>query len=103
MAQTPQDFRPTPAHFWGVPHAAILTKQAMFTLAKLHSELAGKVIENKKEARRLTVSRLQVEAIMKLLEPGYSVRAISIRRRKLNALVHEGHGIPGSPGRTADG
>ena len=33
-----------------MPRAETLTKQAMFTLAKLHSELAGKTIENKKEA-----------------------------------------------------
>jgi hypothetical protein len=73
-----------------MPRAAILTKQAMYTLAKLHSELAGKLRENKKEARRLTVSMLQVEAVMKLLEPGYSVRAIAVRRRKPNPWFKRG-------------
>jgi hypothetical protein len=31
-------------------HAKIATKQAKFTLAQLHAELAGKILDNKAEA-----------------------------------------------------
>jgi hypothetical protein len=41
----------------------------MHTLRQLHSELAGKMIDNKSEARRITKAMIQVEAVMKLLQP----------------------------------
>jgi hypothetical protein len=59
----------------------------MYTLGQLHAELAGKLLDNKREAKRLTVAMMQVEAVMKMLEPGYNVRAIAVRRRHaLDAL-----------------
>jgi hypothetical protein len=51
-------------------------------LAKLQSELAGKLLDNKAQTKRLTVAMMQVEAVMKMLEPGYDVRPIAVRRRK---------------------
>src|ERR1700687_4724173 len=73
-----------------MPRAEIASKQALFTLAKLHSELAGKLLQNKAEARRLTVAMMQVEAVMKMLEPGYDVRPIAVRRRKPNPWFKRG-------------
>jgi hypothetical protein len=35
-----------------MPRAEIASKQALFTLAKLHSEVAGKLIDSKAESRR---------------------------------------------------
>jgi hypothetical protein len=73
-----------------MPHAKIFTKQATFTLERLHAELAGKVLENKKEAQRLHKAMVHVEEVLKLLQPGYNVRPISIRRRKPNPWFKRG-------------
>jgi hypothetical protein len=62
----------------------------MHTLRQLHSELAGKMIDNKSEARRITKAMIQVEAVMKLLQPGYDVRPIAVRRRKPNPWFKRG-------------
>ena len=73
-----------------MPRAEIASKQALYALAKLHSELAGKLLDNAAERKRLTVSMLQVEAVMKMLQPGYNVRSISVRRRKPNPWFKRG-------------
>jgi hypothetical protein len=73
-----------------MPRAEISSKQALFTLAKLHSELAGKLLDNKRQGKRLTVAMLQVEAVMKMLEPGYNVRPVAVRRRKPNPWFKRG-------------
>ena len=54
---------------------------AFAVLVRLHADLGGKLRENRKEAKRLAASMKHVEAVLKLLEPGYSVRSISARRR----------------------
>ena len=63
-----------------MPHAKILTKQALHTLAQLHSELAGKLSANQPEAKRLRLS-IQVEAVMKMLSPEVNLRLIALKRR----------------------
>lgn len=73
-----------------MPRAEIATTQAKYTLEQLHAELGGKIIDNKKEAARLAHAMKQVEAVLKLLDPGYSVRSISIRRRKPNPYFKRG-------------
>jgi hypothetical protein len=82
--------------------ARIATTQAKFALEKLHAELGGKIKENKREAKRLAQCMKHVEAVLKMLEPGYNVRPISIRRRKLNPWFKQRYsGMPstcsGSP------
>jgi hypothetical protein len=67
-----------------MPTAKIATKQAKFTLLKLHSELCGKVKDNSAEGVRLAKAMMHVEAVLKLLEPSYSLRPIAVRRRKPN-------------------
>jgi hypothetical protein len=47
-----------------MPRAEILSTQAIHTLNQLHAELAGKLIDNKAEARRITAHMKQVEAVM---------------------------------------
>lgn len=42
-------------------YAKIATKQATYTLEQLHAELAGKILENKKEAHRLAEAMRYVE------------------------------------------
>ncbi len=73
-----------------MPRAEIATKQAKYTLEQLHAELAGKLLDNKKEARRLSQAMKHVEAVLKLLDPAYDVRPIAVRRRKPNQWFRRG-------------
>ena len=73
-----------------MPHAKIPTTQATFTLLQLHAELGGKIIDNKKEATRLADSMRHVEAVLKMLDPSFSARGISVRRRKPNRHFKRG-------------
>ena len=59
--------------------AEIATHQAKFTLERLHAELGGKILENKKQAARLVADMKHVEAVLKMLDPDYDVRPIGIR------------------------
>ncbi len=70
--------------------AEICTKQARFTLERLHAELGGKIIDNKKEAQRLTSDMKHVEAVLKMLDPSYCIRSIAVRRRKPNPYFKRG-------------
>ena len=56
-------------------------KPAMFALLRLHAELGGKILENKNQAARLAKSMMHVEAVIKLFDPSFNLRGISIRRR----------------------
>jgi hypothetical protein len=73
-----------------MPRAEIATKQAKYTLEQLHAELAGKILDNKREARKLAEAMKHVEAVLKLLVPGYNVRPIAVRRRKPNPWFKRG-------------
>lgn len=56
-------------------------KPALYALERLHAELGGKILSNRKEAKRLAQDMRHVEAVLKLLEPGFDVRRIAVRRR----------------------
>jgi hypothetical protein len=47
----------------------------------LHAELAGKLLANKREAIRLRTTMMQVEAVVKMLQPGFNVASIAAKRR----------------------
>jgi hypothetical protein len=64
-----------------MPRAEILSKQAVYTLGLLHAELAGKLLANKREAVRLRTAMLQVEAVVKMLQPGFNVASIAAEHR----------------------
>jgi hypothetical protein len=66
-----------------MPHAKILTKQALYTLSQLHSELAGKLSANLRETKRLRLAIFQVEAVMKMLSPEVNLRLIAPKRRNV--------------------
>lgn len=68
------------------PHS----RPAIRTLERLHSELGGQILENKAEAKRLAESMKHVEAVLKLLQPGYDVRPIAVKRRKPNPWFKRG-------------
>ena len=73
-----------------MPRAQIATHQATLTLDQLHAELTGKVQANRSEGVRLAQSIRHVEAVLKLLDPSYSLRGISVRRRKPNPWFKRG-------------
>jgi hypothetical protein len=64
-----------------MPRADIKTKQAVYTLSQLHAELAGKFLEAKRQGVRLKTAMLQVEAVLQMLQPGFSVASIAAKRR----------------------
>src|SRR3984893_7057392 len=64
-----------------MPRAEIASKQAVYTLGLLHAELAGKLLANKREAIRLRTAMMQVEAVVKMLQPGFNVASIAANRR----------------------
>ena len=70
--------------------AHIETKQAKFTLERLHAELGGKILDNKAEAERLRQAMMHVEAVLKLLDPDHNLRSIAVRRRTPNAWFKRG-------------
>jgi hypothetical protein len=73
-----------------MPRAEIATTQAKHTLLQLHAELAGKVLDNRKEADRLRQAMEHVEAVIKILDPTHSLRTIAVRRRKPNTWFKRG-------------
>jgi hypothetical protein len=66
-----------------MPLGTILSKQAIHTLTQLHAELAGKIEGNRKSGDKLRMQMMQVEAVMKMLNPEVNLRAISVKRRNV--------------------
>ena len=64
-----------------MPRAEIASKQAAYTLGLLHAELAGKLLENKRAAIKIRTSMMQVEAVLKMLQPDFNIGHISPKRR----------------------
>jgi hypothetical protein len=64
-----------------MPLGTILSKQALHTLTQLHAELAGKIEGNRKQGDKLRLQMMQVEAVMKMLNPEVNLRAIAVKRR----------------------
>lgn len=65
-------------------------RPAMQTLERLHAELGGRILDNKAEGDALRLQMQQVEAVLKMLDPAYSVRGISVKRRKTNQWFKRG-------------
>lgn len=65
-------------------------RPAMQTLERLHAELGGRILDNKAEDDSLRLQMQQVEAVLKILDPTYSVRGISVKRRKTNQWFKRG-------------
>lgn len=63
-------------------------RPAMQTLERLHAELGGQILENKEEAQRLAGQMLHVEAVIKMLDPTYNLRRISVKRRQAKPKRH---------------
>jgi hypothetical protein len=64
---------------------------AVAALVRLHSELGGCILANRKEAKSLGTDMKHVEAVIRMFEPGYDVRRIAVRRRnRTNGLFKRG-------------
>jgi len=59
-------------------------RPAIRTLERLHGELGGKILENRQEAESLGEQMQHVEAVIKMLDPGYNLARIAIKRRTAN-------------------
>ena len=65
-------------------------RPAIQTRERLHAELGGKMLQNKQEHANLAEQMRHVEAVIKMLDPGYSLRAISLKRRQPNPWFKRG-------------
>ena len=62
----------------------------MQTLERLHSELGGQILENKHKHQELADKMRHVEAVLKMLDPTYNLRPISVKRRVANQWFKRG-------------
>ena len=70
---------------------------AVAYLVRLHADIGGKLLENRKEAKHLAASMKHVEYVIRLFDPSYDVHHISARRRnKGNAWFKRGTIIRGA-------
>jgi len=67
-----------------MPHAFKATPDhpAVAYLVRLHADIGGRLLDNKKEAAKLASSMLAVEHVIKLFDPDFNARTISARRRQ---------------------
>jgi hypothetical protein len=49
-------------------------------LRRLHAEIGGKIIDNRKNAKRLREDKRHVAAVIRMFSPEYDVKAIAARR-----------------------
>ena len=60
------------------PHAK---HPAVPFLVRLHADIGGRILENKRQAEKLAADAKAVEAVLKMFDPEFNARAISARRR----------------------
>src|ERR1700693_620723 len=66
-----------------MPHAfkAYPKHPAVSYLIRLHADIGGRILENKKQAERLADDAKAVEAVIRMFDPEFNARAIAARRR----------------------
>jgi hypothetical protein len=50
-------------------------------LIRLHADIGGRILENKRQAEKLATDAKAVESVLKMFDPEFNARAISARRR----------------------
>jgi hypothetical protein len=65
----PHSFKPYPKH------------PAVAYLIRLHADIGGRILDNKRQAERLAADAVAVEAVIKLFDPEFNARGIAARRR----------------------
>lgn len=68
------------------PHA----RPAINTLERLHMELGGQILENRQRYEELSHQMRHVEAVIKMLDPGYNLARITVKRRQPNKWFKRG-------------
>lgn len=68
----------------GRPTRGPYTRPAINTLERLHAELGGAILENKQRHEELSEQMRRVEAVIKMLDPGYNLGKSAVKRRKPN-------------------
>jgi len=64
---------------------------ALYALIKLHADLGYQIKENARQATKLRESMKHVEAVLKMLQPGFDTRRIAVKRRNnANPLFKRG-------------
>jgi hypothetical protein len=66
------------------------TRPAIHTLERLHSELGGRILENRQEHENLAEQMRHVEAVIKMLDPHYNLAGIAVKRRAPNKWFKRG-------------
>src|ERR1700756_4704891 len=74
----------------GRPTRVPYTRPAINTLERLHAELCGQILENRQKHQELSEQMRHVEARIKLLDPGYNLAGITVKRRKPNKWFKRG-------------
>jgi hypothetical protein len=54
--------------------------QTLCALRRLHAEIGGKIIDSRKNTKRLREDKRHVAAVIKMFSPEYDVKAIAARR-----------------------
>jgi hypothetical protein len=54
---------------------------AVAYLIRLHADIGGRILDNKRQAERLAADAKAVEAVIRMFDPEFNARAISARRR----------------------
>jgi len=66
-----------------MPHAfkASPSHPAVAYLVRLHADIGGRILANRKQAKFLADSKQAVEHVIRLFDPSYNVRSIAARSR----------------------
>jgi hypothetical protein len=59
-------------------------------LLRLHADIAGRLLDNRKQAERLARDMKHVEAVVRMFDPAHDVRPLAVRRRKGNPWFKRG-------------
>jgi hypothetical protein len=65
-------------------------KIATYALLRLHAEIAGKMVQNRAEAKRLRRKLDHVDAVLRMLEPGINIHTAAVQKRKSNPWFKRG-------------
>jgi hypothetical protein len=76
MAQTLQEISEPPYHLGGMKD----NHPTLSALRRLHAEISGKILDNRKAAKRLRQDKRHVAAVIKMFSPAYDLKAIAARR-----------------------
>ena len=64
---------------------------ALHSLIRLHADIGGRLKSTQYTAEKLAVDLMHVEAVLKIIEPGFDVRLIAHRRRyNINQFFRRG-------------